>query len=299
MLKGVVCLVGPTGVGKSATALRLAEHFGGSIINADSRQVFAAFPIITAQPSADQRALCPHHLYGFLETPSRISAGAWGDLALQHMEGVAFPILVGGTGLYLRALFDGIVDIPPIPDELVRTLSDACAQEGSAALHARLREIDPDYAARIHEHDRQRIVRALCVYESTGKTFSWWHRQTPPPREMDVLRIGLRLSLDDLTPLLARRIDAMIDAGAVDEARAEYALHPDGALPGWSGIGCRELHQYLCGGLSFEAARLLWIKNTRAYAKRQLTWFNADKRIRWFGPDEAGDVVKLVRSWQG
>ena len=298
MLKRVVCIVGPTGVGKSATALRLAEHFGGSIINADSRQVFSAFPVITAQPSAAEQALCPHHLYGFLQTSSRISAGAWGDLALQHMEGVAFPLLVGGTGLYLRALFDGIVDIPPIPDELVRKLSDACAQEGSAALHLRLRDIDPDYAARIHEHDRQRIVRALCVYESTGKTFSWWHRQTPPPREMDVLRIGLRLPLDDLTPLLARRIDAMIDAGAVDEARAEYAIHPDGALPGWSGIGCRELHQYLCGELSFEAARLLWIKNTRAYAKRQLTWFNADSRIRWFGPDQAEDVVKLVRSWQ-
>lgn len=297
MLKRVVCLVGPTGVGKSATALRLAERFGGTIINADSRQVFKAFPVITAQPSAAERALYPHRLYGFLETPSGISAGAWGDLALQQIEEASFPILVGGTGLYLRAFFDGIVDIPPIPEELVRRLSDACLMQGSPALHRRLQAIDPDYAARIHENDRQRIVRALCVYESTGQTFSWWHRQTPPPREMDVLRIGLRLPLDTLTPLLARRIGAMIAAGAVDEARVEYALHPDGALPGWSGIGCRELHQYLCGELSFEDARLLWIKNTRAYAKRQLTWFNADKRIRWFGPDQAEDVVKLVGRW--
>lgn len=120
-------------------------------------------------------------------------------------------------------------------------------------------QIDPAYAARIHENDRQRIVRALCVYQATGKTFSWWHSQTPPPRDADVLRIGLRLPLDTLTPLLARRIDLMLEAGALEEARSEYAVFPEGTLPGWSGIGCRELHLYLSGVLSLDAARELWI----------------------------------------
>lgn len=293
----VVCLVGPTGVGKSAIALRLAELFNGEIINADSRQLFEAFPIITAQPSQEEQAVCPHRLYGFLKTDARFSAGAWGEKALAHIEQTAFPLLVGGTGLYLRAFFDGIVDIPSIPDDILAKLTEACRTEGSLALHRKLKGIDPAYAARIHENDRQRIVRALCVYEATGKTFSWWHSQTPPPREADVLRIGLRLPLDTLTPLLARRIDLMLEAGALDEARAEYVLSPDGALPGWSGIGCRELHLHLSGALPLDAARELWIKNTRAYAKRQLTWFNADNRIQWFAPDEGKEILTVVKKW--
>lgn len=207
-------------------------------------------------------------------------------------------MFVGGTGLYLRAFFDGIVDIPPIPDDILTRLTEACRIEGSLVLHRQLKEIDPAYAARIHENDRQRIVRALCVYEATGKTFSWWHSQTPPPRDADVLRIGLRLPLDTLTPLLARRIDLMLEAGALEEARSEYAVYPEGTLPGWSGIGCRELHLYLSGVLSLDAARELWIKNTRAYAKRQLTWFNADSRIQWFAPNEGKEILTLVSEWQ-
>lgn len=293
----VVCLVGPTGVGKSAIALRLAGQFNGEIINADSRQVFEAFPIITAQPSQTEQSALPHRLYGFLKTDARFSAGAWGEKALEHIEHTAFPVFVGGTGLYLRAFFDGIVDIPPIPDDILTRLTEAYRIEGSLALHRKLEEIDPAYAARIHENDRQRIVRALCVYEATGKTFSWWHSQTPPPRDADVLRIGLRLPLDTLTPLLARRIDLMLEAGALEEARSEYAVFPDGTLPGWSGIGCRELHLYLSGVLSLDAARELWIKNTRAYAKRQLTWFNADSRIQWFAPNEGKEILTLVSEW--
>ena len=161
----VVCLVGPTGVGKSAIALRLAGQFNGEIINADSRQVFEAFPIITAQPSQAEQSVLPHRLYGFLKTDARFSAGAWGEKALEHIEHTAFPVFVGGTGLYLRAFFDGIVDIPPIPDDILTRLTEACRIEGSLVLHRKLKEIDPAYAARIHENDRQRIVRALCVYE--------------------------------------------------------------------------------------------------------------------------------------
>ncbi len=293
----VVCLVGPTGAGKTAIALRLAERFGGEVINADSRQVFRAFPIITAQPSSEEQAVCPHHLYGFLDTAASFSAGAWGERALACIKAVPFPLLVGGTGLYVRALFDGIVDIPPIPEPVLARVTEACRIEGSAELHKKLALIDPAYAARIHANDRQRIVRALCVLEATGKTFSWWHSQTPPPLDIDVLRIGLKLPLDVLTPLLARRIGMMLEAGALEEARAEYARCPEGTLPGWSGIGCRELHQYLSGEMAFQSACDLWIKNTRAYAKRQLTWFNADSRIRWFAPGEDAAVLECVERW--
>lgn len=299
--KRIVCLVGPTGTGKSAVALKLAETFRGGIINADSRQVFRAFPIITAQPTAEEQCRCPHRLYGFLDTEARISAGTWAERALAEISTFAeqdvLPLLVGGTGLYLRALLDGMVEIPATPAAVADRLVEECTARGSEVLHARLAGTDPDYAARIHPNDRQRILRALGVFEVTGKCFSWWHSQTPPPPDMDVLRIGLRLPLDTLAPRLSVRIDQMLASGAWEEARAAYAQNPDARAPGWSGIGCVELHACLSGTLSLTEACTLWVKNTRAYAKRQLTWFNADKRILWFAPDETQGVLEAVASF--
>lgn len=295
-----VCLVGPTGVGKSALAIRLAREFDGEIVNADSRQVYRAFPLITAQPSSEERKACPHALYGFLDTQESLSAGAWAGLALKTAQAIAdqggLPLLVGGTGFYLRALTDGIATIPPVAPSLSARLAEECAKLGPGCLHARLAIIDPAYASRIHPNDRQRVLRALEVYESTGRTFSWWHAQTPPPLEADVLRIGIGLPLQTLTPQLAARVERMLEAGAAEEARREFARCPDDG-PGWSGIGCRELQAWLRGTCELEQARELWIKNTRAYAKRQLTWFNADERIRWFTPDDLAAVPGFIRKW--
>ncbi len=295
-----ITLVGPTGAGKSALALRIAGDFGMSVVNADSRQIYTAFPVITAQPSVQQQAACPHLLYGFLPTREALSAGAWAELALSRMRGLQeqgrLPLLVGGTGLYIRALVDGMVAIPKIPAGVTRRFADECARGGPEKLHERLRLVDPEYAARIHPRDRQRVVRALEVFEATGKTFSWWHAQTPPPLDADILHIGVKLPLDTLTPLLAARIDHMVQAGALEEARAEFAECPDDA-PGWSGIGCRELLGWLRGKHTLAEARDLWIRNTRAYAKRQLTWFNADSRVHWFAPSAGSDVSALVSRW--
>lgn len=295
-----VCLVGPTGAGKSALAIRLAQECGGAVVNADSRQVYKAFPIITAQPSHEEQAACPHRLYTFLDTRRKLSAGTWADMALAEINRLSgeglLPLLVGGTGLYLRALADGITAIPPVDEGISQRLQGECAKNGPEALHARLLEKDPAYAARIHPRDSQRVVRALEVFESTGKTFSWWHSQTPPPLNADILWLGVKISLADLTPFLAGRIDRMLEAGALAEARAELERCPEDA-PGWSGIGCRELRAWLLGDCGAAAARELWIKNTRAYAKRQLTWFNADPRIRWFAPHALDGVPALVQNW--
>lgn len=281
----LICLVGPTGAGKTAVALHLAREFGGTVINADSRQVYRDFPLVTAQPSAKERAVCPHLLYGVLDTVTPSSAGWWSAAAEAAMQDCAarkrLPLLVGGTGLYLRALLDGIVEIPPIPPEITARLDAERVELGGAALHARLDAIDPAYAARIHPNDSQRLVRALAVYEATGQTFSWWHTQTPPPAPHEVLRLGIRLPLDELAPRLAARVDAMLAHGAIDEARSALDICDDPSAPGWSGIGCAELYEHLCGGLSLDETRVRWIQRTRAYAKRQLTWFNADKRLLW------------------
>lgn len=296
----LVTLVGPTGAGKSALALHIAGDFGMGVVNADSRQIYTAFPVITAQPSAEQKAACPHLLYGFLPTRKALSAGAWAELALSGMRDLEeqgrIPLLVGGTGLYIRALVDGMVAIPKIPAGIARGVADECARFGSEKLHERLLLVDPEYAARIHPRDRQRVVRALEVFEATGKAFSWWHTQTPPPLDADILHIGVKLPLEELTPFLAARIDHMLQAGAIEEARAAFAQCPEDA-PGWSGIGCRELRGWLRGEHTLAEARDLWIKNTRAYAKRQLTWFNADARIHWFAPSAGSDVSDLVSRW--
>lgn len=307
----VICLVGPTGAGKTAAALHLARTFGGGVVNADSRQVYRDFPVITAQPSPEERAVCPHLLYGFLPCTEKISAGVWTDKATAAIETLRrddlrrdesrrdglLPLLVGGTGLYLKTLLDGIADIPRVDPAIGARLERQCDELGAPALHARLAAIDPEYAARIHPNDRQRTVRALEVHEGTGRTLSWWHARPVPPPRFAALRLGMDMSLDELTPRLDRRIDLMLEAGALDEARAARALCDDPAAPGWSGIGCAELYRHLTGELTLAEARLLWLRNTRAYAKRQLTWFRADRRIRWVRPDDLDAMATLAAAF--
>ncbi len=290
-----ICLVGPTGTGKSNLALTLAERFRGAVINADSRQLYRDFPLITAQPSPEDRARCPHELYGFLATEESYTAGRWAADALERIcQKGRLPLLVGGTGFYIRALLHGIVNIPPIPEDITRSLDELFASGQGAPLYNRLTSVDPAYAARIHPNDRQRLVRALAVFEATGHTFSWWHSQTPPPPKLHVLQIALGLPLDELTPRLAQRIDTMMLCGALEEAAAARQHCDNPEAPGWSGIGCAELYQYLSGKITLEEARVLWIKNTRAYAKRQLTWFRADPHLHWFRPEELSAAVALA-----
>ena len=295
----VICLAGPTGAGKTALALSLARELGGEIINADSRQVYADFPLITAQPSPEERARAPHHLYGFLATEQKISAGRWAGMAAAKAREVAargrVPLLVGGTGLYFQAALRGMAAIPAIAPEVTRSLAARLADAGPEALHAELARRDPAYAARIHPRDRQRILRALEVLEGTGRTFSWWHGNAMAPPAVAGPLFVLGASLDWLAPRLKRRLDAMLDAGAVGEARAALARSP-GALdgvrkPGWSGIGCAELLDHLEGRTGLAECRARWLANTRAYAKRQLTWFRARPEARFLAPKGAEDAL--------
>lgn len=285
-----ICLMGPTGSGKTAAAIDLALALNGEIINADSRQVYRDFPIITAQPTPQEQAACPHHLYGFLSTEHKISAGHWAKLALACVREVQarghVPILVGGTGLYIKALLDGIAAIPRVEPAISQYWQARCLAEGAASLHALLCEADPALAARLHPHDSQRIVRGLEVWQGTGKPLTYWHIHAAQAPVCVGVRLGLAWTLKALTPRLDARIEAMLTAGAVDEARAAL-LHCDAAkAPGWSGIGCAELWAYLNGTIPWEQARAQWLYRTRAYAKRQLTWFRADTAIQWYTPED-------------
>ncbi len=295
----VICLAGPTGCGKTAAAIELAQALDAEIVNADSRQVYADFPCITAQPSAEERAACPHHLYGFLPTEARISAGRWAEMAADavrrlHERGKR-ALLVGGTGLYFQTLLRGIADIPPVAPEISARWTQRLAEEGPERLHAELGRLDPAYAARIHPHDRQRIVRALEVQDATGKPFSWWHEHAMSAPLCAGPLFSLAPTLDWLEPRLARRIDLMLAEGALEEARAARRRNDDLAAPGWSGIGCAEVLAHLRGELSLADCRALWLRHTRAYAKRQLTWFRGRREAIHVLPGETAGLLRRVR----
>ncbi len=295
MEKQVLCLAGATGTGKTAVGIALANRLHGEIVNVDSRQVYADFPLITAQPSAEELNACPHHLYGFLPTTEKLSAGRYAEKVLVaineiHARG-KLPILVGGTGLYFKALLEGMAEIPAIANEISAYFTARCAELGTCAMHAQLAEIDPEYAAKIHPHDKQRILRALEVFEGTGKTFSWWHKNVERVPLVRGLMLGLDVELNALRPRLDERIEQMLFAGALEEARAALLHCADGKAPGWSGIGCAELFAHLQQGLALETALELWKKNTRAYAKRQFTWFRAVQGMQWFAPTAQDEML--------
>ncbi|HDQ39593.1 MAG TPA: tRNA (adenosine(37)-N6)-dimethylallyltransferase MiaA [Desulfonatronum sp.] len=303
---GWICLVGATGTGKTAAALALAEDFPITVINADSRQVYRDLPIVTAQPSPGEQARCPHRLYGFLDLQESVSAGRFARLARLEMEACQkkgrVPLLVGGTGLYLRALAGGLAPIPEIPGKIRERVLRECAETGPEVLHSRLAGVDPVYAARIHPRDRQRITRALEVHAATGRSFSWWHAKQGF-RNMASLRIvGLRLPRPKLHQRLDQRIETMLGMGAVQEIKRAWVKCPDPDAPGFSGIGCRELLDFLRGETTLEQARDRWLCRTRAYAKRQETWFNNLQDVHWLTPGDdqglAGWLHEVLRNQQ-
>jgi tRNA dimethylallyltransferase len=281
----------------------MAEALDGSIVNADSRQAYRDFPLITAQPSHADQAICPHVLYAFLDTQEKLSAGRYAALALDAVrtqaEAGRFPILVGGTGFYLRTLLHGIAPIPPVSPEISQAWQQRCAEQGSQNLHALLQQKDPACAAVIHPNDRQRITRALEVLDATGIPLSAWQCRRTPVHELHSLCVYLDFSLEELTPRLTARIDAMLEAGAVDEVRNAMQKCPDPQAPGWSGIGCAEVRRFLNGRISLDQCRDLWIKNTRAYAKRQITWFKRDASLLRVRPDAVRSLLPIAAAHAG
>ena len=299
----VICLAGPTGSGKTAAALALATALNGEVVNADSRQVYADFPCITAQPTAAEQAHCPHHLYGFLPTEQKISAGRWAAAASRTIAAILergrTPLVVGGTGLYFQALLRGMARIPPVDPALTANLTARLEAEGAPALHAELAAQDPGYAARIHPTDRQRIVRALEVRLATGRPFSWWHAHAAEAPLCQGPLLVLDAPLAWLEPRLARRMDLMLEQGALDEARAALQNCSNPAAPGWTGIGCAEALAHLQGRCTLAQCRELWLRNTRAYAKRQRTWFRARSEAVFLPPDNGAAITaEAARSWE-
>ncbi len=268
-----VVIAGPTASGKSALALALAEAAGGVIVNADALQVFDAWPVLTAQPTAADRARAPHALYGHLPHDAAYSVGDWLRAVAPLLTGPERPIVVGGTGLYLTALTGGLAVIPPVPAEVRAEAEALLAAEGLAAMAAAL---DPATRARIDTANPARVRRAWEVLRATGRGLASWQDDAAPPLlpPGDAHAIVIDAPKDWLGPRIARRFDAMLDAGALDEARAERARW-NPAHQSAKAIGAAELIAHLDGRLSLAEARAAALTATRQYAKRQRTWFRA------------------------
>lgn len=275
----IVILTGATGSGKSALALSIAEKRGGVIINADSQQIYRELRILTARPSPEEEARVPHRLYGTLPAHVPCSAGKWLEYAKMEIDWALSqnktPIVVGGTGLYIKALLEGIADIPDIdPAVRAQAASDYEAM-GKDAFAARLAAVDPLFFERLKVQDRQRLVRAYEVWLGTGKPLSWWQSQGGRPAypRDSFLLFQTELPREDLYRRCDARFDRMLKQGAVEEVKQLLDLHLSPDLPLMKSVGVKEISAYLAGNISLEEAAQAVRQATRHYAKRQLTWF--------------------------
>lgn len=272
----VVLLAGATATGKSDLAIRLAEERAGVVVNADSQQLYDGMRILSARPSPQDEARVPHRLFGVADPAAAWSTGQWLRGVQAILEADDRPlIIVGGTGLYFHALTRGLAPTPPIDPDIRNVLSAEFEQAGEAAIRARLAAVDPEAEARIGPADRQRLIRALAVAESTGRSLSSWQAEPSRPllTDSDLTRYVLEREREDLYARCDRRVDSMVEAGAIDEVRNLLARRLASDLPAMKAVGVRELTRYLAGDHGLDEAVAAMKVSTRQYAKRQLTWF--------------------------
>ena len=275
-----ILIAGPTATGKSHLALVLAARGGGVIVNADSMQVYGALRILSARPSLADEAAAPHRLYGHVPAATRYSVGRWlGDVAVvldEARRAGRQAIVVGGTGLYFKAMTEGLAAVPAIPADLRAAINDETEGVETPALHARLASVDAEDAAALRVSDRARILRAFEVFTATGRSLAEWRRDAAAPPLVDPATAE-RLVLDpDRAALHARiavRAGRMLEEGALAEVEALIVLGLDPDLPAMKAIGVRELTAHMAGALSRDEALAAIATETRRYAKRQMTWF--------------------------
>ena len=299
---GRLLIAGPTASGKSALALALAERLGGVIINADSMQVYRDLRVITARPSFDEEAHAPHLLYGHVDAAENYSVGRWiVDARAVLAEAVpagSLPIMVGGTGLYFKALTEGLTAIPPIPPEIRSRLRARLEAEGSQALHGELGRRDSAAAGKIQPSDRTRIVRALEVLAATGRTLADWHRDGMSP-VIDggrTVKVFLEPERETLFRRIDERFEAMLVAGALEEVRALAGRGLDPRLPAMKAHGVPWLIRHLAGEMTLGEAAAEAKRDTRRYTRRQLTWFRHQlPDWAWVAPEAAmGAVLRAL-----
>jgi tRNA dimethylallyltransferase len=281
----VIFLVGPTAVGKTSVSLEIARQLDGEIISADSRQIYRGLDIGTAKPSPESLMEIKHWFINELDPNEDFSAGQFGELGREKVDDIIArgktPIVVGGSGLYIRAMIDGFFSGDVKNDKVREALRKRMEDEGAEDLYDDLQKIDPEGAAKIHPNDSQRILRLMEVYLITGKPLNELQKKNIPPANFEALYYGLIIDRDELYNRINDRVDRMVEDGLLAEVAN---LRVEGYLPSLNSlntVGYKEFFQYFNGELSFDETIENIKMNSRRYAKRQITWFKADDRIKW------------------
>ncbi len=296
MPKTLIVLLGPTAVGKTALSVRLAESFGSPIISADSRQLYRDIPIITAAPTAEDQARVPHHFVGTLALTDYYSAARYEQevmaLLAEHFKEHDVAVLTGGSMMYIDAVCDGIDDIPTVDEHTRALMMERYHREGLEALAAELRLLDPEYYAQCDIRNPKRVIHALEICYMTGMTYTSFRVRQKKERPFRILKIGLQREREDLFDRINRRVTQMVEQGALEEVRRVMPYRAENSL---NTVGVKELLKVLDGEweLNFALDRLR--KNTRVYAKKQMTWFKKDDSILWFHPDCEDEIMNFVQ----
>jgi tRNA dimethylallyltransferase len=298
----IIVICGPTGVGKTAAAIELAQAVGGEIVSADSMQIYRYMDIGTAKPSPQERAAVRHHMIDIADPSENFSAAQYARLAAECITDLnrsgKVPLVVGGTGLYIKALVHGLFRSPPIGAQIRRQLREELHSKDIQELYERLRRCDPESADRLHPNDSFRILRALEVFESTGVSMSAYQKAHGfVGSRFDALKIGLNIDRSALYQRINRRVDAMMEAGFMQEVDGLLRRGYGPELKSMQSIGYRHLTDHLQAKCSLEEAIETLKRDTRRYAKRQLTWFGADAEISWKKPEQIEELKKQVRTF--
>lgn len=297
MKKTLVILLGPTGVGKTELCLSLAEELNTEIVSCDSRQFFRELKIGTAAPTEAQMQRVKHHLVGNLSIFDYYSCGRFEIDALKKLDELFLSkdvvLMTGGSMLYIDAICKGIDDIPNVDQNLRDSLHERYANEGIDNILAELKLLDPEYYDLVDKKNHKRIIHALEICLTSGKTFSSFRKETAKARPFDIIKIGLNLPREELYDRINKRVDIMFEEGLLEEAKKFY---PHRNLNSLNTVGYKELFEYFDGNWELDFAKNMIKQNSRRYAKKQLTWFNRDKDINWFRPDQQKEILSFLKN---
>lgn len=302
MKPNVIVICGPTAIGKTSTAIELAKTVGGEIIGADSMQVYRHMDIGTAKPTPHEKSCVPHHMIDIVDPDEHFDAKTYAKMAhkkvMKLFENGTIPFVVGGTGLYIKALVHGLFEADSADGDIRLRLKQDAETHGPAFLHKRLKSCDPVTAARIHPNDTYRIIRALEIYELTGKTISdHHHTHRFQDKHFRVLKIGLQLDRERLYTRINHRVETMIEAGLIDEVKKLLGKGYRSNLKSMQSIGYRHMVDFIENRLPWDESLRTFKRDTRRYAKRQLTWFKADTDIVWYYPGQKDDIGRKVKNF--
>lgn len=295
MHKTVILIAGPTAVGKTALAIQLAQQFHTAIISADSRQCYKEISIGVAKPSVEELQAVKHYFINSHSITDELTAAAYEQYALAAADEIFathdVAVMVGGTGLYIKAFCEGMDQIPAVPDEIRSQLQQTYQQKGIEWLQQQLQLQDPLFAAKGEMQNPQRMLRALEVVMASGESIITFRKGAKQQRPFNIIKIGLELPREELYARINQRVDLMIKEGLLEEAKAVYRQRNSNAL---QTVGYRELFDYFDGNISLEQAIDKIKQNSRHYAKRQLTWFKRDADMKWFHPADTAAIVNYI-----